>query len=136
LSLGATHSFPLEEAAHYLHAATVRPILIQALLDAPMFKVRWRWNASIALAVPRFRGGKKVPPRFQRMLADDLLACAFPDQVACAENLTGEREIPDHPLVKQTIHDCLHEAMDIEGLLRLLRAIEAGEVVCLARDVA
>ena len=97
-------------------------MLIQALLDAPMFGTRWRWNASVALALPRFRGGKKVPPQLQRMEAEDLLAAVFPDQVACAENLAGEREIPDHPLVAQTIADCLHEAMDIDGLERLLRA--------------
>ncbi|MBI3774926.1 MAG: DEAD/DEAH box helicase [Gammaproteobacteria bacterium] len=135
LSLGATHSFPLEEAAHYLHAATVRPILIQALLDAPMFKVRWRWNASIALAVPRFRGGKKLPPQLQRMDAEDFVAVVFPDQLACFENIQGEREVPDHPLVNQTIHDCLHEAMDINGLEQLLAGIERGDIKIVARDL-
>jgi ATP-dependent Lhr-like helicase len=135
LSLGATHSFPLEEAAHYLHAATVRPILIQALLDAPMFKVRWRWNASIALAVPRFRAGKKLPPQLQRMDAEDFVAVVFPDQLACFENIQGEREVPDHPLVNQTIHDCLHEAMDIDGLEKLLSGIESGDVKIVARDL-
>ncbi len=135
LSLGATHSFPLEEAAHYLHAATVRPILIQALLDAPMFKVRWRWNASTALAVPRFRGGKKLPAQLQRMDAEDFVAVVFPDQLACFENIQGEREVPDHPLVNQTIHDCLHEAMNIEGLEKLLAGIECGEIKIVARDL-
>ena len=135
LSLGATHSFPLEEAAHYLHAATVRPILIQALLDAPMFKVRWRWNASIALAVPRFRAGKKLPPQLQRMDAEDFVAVVFPDQLACFENIQGEREVPDHPLVNQTIHDCLHEAMDIDGLEKLLAGIEHGDIKIVARDL-
>ena len=100
----------------------MRDVLIQALLDAPMFMTRWRWNAGVALALPRFRGGKKVPPPLQRMEAEDLIAAVFPDQLACAENLVGAREIPDHPLVRQTIDDCLHEAMDIDGLERLLRA--------------
>jgi len=135
LSLTATHSFPLDEPARYLHAATVRDILVQAMLDAPMFITRWRWNASIALALLRFRGGNKVPAQLQRMQAEDLVAAVFPDQLACFENIAGDREIPDHPLVEQTIHDCLHEAMDIEGLERLLRALEAGEVQVTARDL-
>ena len=94
---------------------------------APMFAARWRWDATIALALPRFRGGKKVPAPLARMAAEDCLTAMFPDQVACAENLPGELEIPDHPLVRQTIRDCLEEAMDIEGFERLLRGLEAGE---------
>ena len=82
-------------------------MLTQALLAAPMFTARWRWNASRALAILRFRGGRKVPPPIQRMRADDLLAAVFPDQAACAENLTGDIRIPDHPLVKETIDNCL-----------------------------
>jgi ATP-dependent Lhr-like helicase len=136
LSLGPMHSFVLEEIFRFLRADGVQDVLIQALLPAPMFGVRFRWNASRALAIPRFRGGKKVPPRFQRMAADDLLAVTFPDQVACAENLAGEREIPDHPLVRQTIDDCLHEAMDIDGLRALLGRIERAEVTCVARDLS
>jgi len=135
LSLGPTHSFPLAEVFDYLRAATARDLLTQALLDAPMFEVRWRWNCNRALAVPRFRSGRRVPPPLQRMQSADLLTVVFPDQVACAENLTGAREIPDHPLVAQTIHDCLHEAMDIDGLEAVLAAIEAGEVDLVARDV-
>ena len=135
LSLSTSHSFPLEEVGHYLHSKSVREVLIQALLDAPMFTARWRWNATTALALPRFRGGKKVPAQLQRMNAEDLLAAVFPDQVACAENLVGERQIPDHPLVDQTIHDCLHEAMDIDGLTRLLAALEAGKIRITARDL-
>ncbi len=84
--------------------------------------MRWRWNATTSLALPRFVGGTKVPPQLQRMKAEDLLATVFPDQVACAENMVGERQIPEHPLVAQTLYDCLHGAMDIEGLERLLRA--------------
>ena len=90
--------------------------LTQAMLDAPMFGARWRWNATRALAILRFAGGRKVPPPIQRMRADDLMAAVFPDQAACAENLTGDIRIPDHPLVKETIDNCLYEAMDLEGL--------------------
>lgn len=135
LSLTATHSFPLDEPARYLHSSSVREILVQAMLDAPMFITRWRWNASIALALLRFRGGNKVPAQLQRMEAEDLVAAVFPDQLACFENIAGDREIPDHPLVAQTIHDCLHEAMDIEGLEALLRELEGGEIDVLARDL-
>src|SRR5258708_6461315 len=135
LSLTAMHSFPLEEVSRYLHSNSARQVLIQALLDAPMFMTRWRWDASIALALPRFRGGNKVPPQLQRMEAEDLVAAVFPDQLACQENIVGDREIPDHPLVRQTIDDCLFEAMDIEGFEHLLRAIEQGEVEIETRDL-
>jgi ATP-dependent Lhr-like helicase len=135
LSLTTAHSFELEEVARYLHSNTVRPLLVQALCAAPMFPVRWRWCAAIALALPRFRGGKKVPAPLMRMAAEDLLTAVFPDQVACAENLPGELEIPDHPLVRQTIRDCLEEAMDIGGFEQLLRALESGSIRVIARDV-
>lgn len=135
LSLGATHSFPLEEVARYLHPSSVRQVLIQALLDAPMFEVRWRWNATVALAIARMRAGKRVPPQLQRMQAEDLVAVVFPDQLACLENIAGDREIPEHPLVQQTLHDCLTEAMDIEGLEHLLGELHAGRVRLLARDL-
>ena len=132
LSLTTAHSFDLAEVARYLHSSSVRAVLVQAMLDAPMFTTRWRWVAGVSLALPRFRGGKKTPPQFLRMQAEDLIAAVFPDQIACAENLVGEREVPDHPLTNQAIDDCLHEAMDIDGLERLLKRIEAGElsVVC------
>src|SRR5438093_7238295 len=135
LSLTTAHSFELADVSRYLHSASVRPVLIQAMLDAPMFVTRWRWVIGVALALPRFRGGRKVPPQLARMGAEDLIAAVFPDQIACAENLTGEREVPDHPLVRQTIGDCLTEAMDIEGLERLLRRIESGEVRIVSRDL-
>jgi len=135
LSLSTSHSFPLAEVWRYLHSASAEQVLIQALLDAPLFGVRWRWIATTALALPRMAGGRKVAPQVQRMKSDDLLATVFPDQVACLENIVGEREIPDHPLVRQTLDDCLHEAMDSEGLLALLRRMEGGEVELLARDL-
>ena len=135
LSLTTAHSFDLGEVRRYLHSASVRSVLIQALLDAPMFITRWRWVAGVSLALPRFRGGKKVPPQLARMDAEDLIAAVFPDQLACAENLVGEREIPDHPLIRQTIADCLDEAMDIDGLERLLTRLEAGEISVVTRDL-
>ena len=136
LSLGPTHSFPLDDVFHYLNSKTVRQLLCQALLDAPMWNIRWRWNVTRSLAVLRRRGGKKIPAQLQRMDAEDLLTAIFPDQVACAENLGGgEREIPSHPLVEQTVKDCLEEAMDIDGLERLLMAIERDEKNLFARDV-
>jgi ATP-dependent Lhr-like helicase len=135
LSLGPTHSFPLDDVFHYLNSKTVRHLLCQALLDAPMWNIRWRWNVTRSLAVLRRRGGRKIPPQLQRMDAEDLLTAIFPDQVACAENLTGEREIPAHPLVDQTVKDCLEEAMDIDGLERLLTSIERNEKHLFARDV-
>ena len=135
LSLTTAHSFELADVARYLHSNTVRPLLVQALCAAPMFPVRWRWSATIALALPRFRSGKKVPAPLARMAAEDLLTAVFPDQVACAENLPGELEIPEHPLVRQAIRDCLEEAMDIQGFERLLRALEAGHIQVIARDL-
>ncbi|HUE36078.1 MAG TPA: DEAD/DEAH box helicase [Candidatus Acidoferrum sp.] len=135
LSLGTQHSFPLEEVFRYLNSKTVREILVQALLDSPMFPIRWRWNATRALALPRQRGGRKIAAPLQRMESENLLAAVFPDQLACLENIVGDREVPDHPLVQQTIEDCLIEAMDIEGLEHLLRRIERGEIQCIARDL-
>jgi ATP-dependent helicase Lhr and Lhr-like helicase len=135
LSLTSAHSFDLGEVPRYLHSASIRHLLIEALLDAPMFITRWRWVAGVSLALPRFRGGRKVPPQLARMAAEDLIAAIFPDQVACAENLVGEREIPDHPLIRQTIADCLGEAMDIAGLERLLAKLEAGEISVVTRDL-
>jgi ATP-dependent Lhr-like helicase len=135
ISLGTQHSFPLEDVFRYLNSKTVRGVLVQALLDAPMFTIRWRWNATRALAVPRQRGGRRTPAPLQRMESENLLAAVFPDQLACLENIVGDREVPDHPLVNQTINDCLTEAMDIDGLEELLRRIESGGIRCLARDL-
>ncbi len=135
LSLSESHSFALGEVARYLAPETVRDVLTQALLDAPMFEVRWRWNANISLALPRFRGGARVPPNIQRMQAEDLIAAVFPDQIACAENLAGPRAIPDHPLVEQTIADTLTEAMDIEGLEALVARLKDGAIRVVTRDL-
>ncbi len=134
-SLSTSHSFPLDEVWRYLHPNSAEAVLIQALLDAPLFGVLWRWNATTALALPRMAGGRKVAPQLQRMKSEDLLASVFPDQVACLENIVGERQVPDHPLVAQTLDDCLHEAMDSEGWLALLRRIESGDIELLARDL-
>ncbi len=134
LSLSDQHSFPLEMVFSFLNTNTVEHVLRQALLDAPMFGARWKWNAGRALAVPRFSGGRKVPPPIQRMRSDDLLAAVFPDQAACAENLTGEIRVPDHPLVNETISNCLHEAMDLNGLKEVLDRMGEGTLRTVAVD--
>ncbi|CAG9234467.1 Lhr family ATP dependent helicase [Paraburkholderia tropica] len=136
LSLTGAHSFALDEVWRYLHSNSAEHLLVQALLDAPLFGVRWRWNATTALALPRQTGGRKTPPQIQRMRSEDLLAAVFPDQVACVENLAGEREIPTHPLVDQTLDDCLHDAMDTDAWLALLRRIESRGVALVTRDLS
>ncbi|MDD3652365.1 MAG: hypothetical protein PHC73_12890, partial [Immundisolibacter sp.] len=135
ISLGSVHSFPLHEPAGYLKSATAREVLIQAVIAAPLFEARWRWVATTALAILRQRAGKRTPPQWQRNDAQDLVAAVFPDQIACAENLTGEREVPDHPLVRQAIADCLTESMDVDGFLAVLRGIESGAIQILTRDL-
>lgn len=135
ISLGSVHSFALDEVYRYLQTSTVRDTLIQAMLDAPMFEVRWRWNATRSLAIQRNRNGKRVPPQFQRMDAEDLVAHVFPDQIACQENITGRREVPDHPLVNQTVDDCLTEAMDIDELESLISNIENDRLTLIAKDL-
>lgn len=135
LSLGTSQSFDLASVSQYLSSTSVRDILIQALLDAPMFKARWRWNGVCSLAIRRFQGGKKTPPYLVRMQSEDLVTAVFPDQLACLENIVGDREIPDHPLVNQTIRDCLHDAMDIERLETVVRGIEEGRIRVEVRDL-
>jgi ATP-dependent Lhr-like helicase len=134
LSLGPQHSFPLDRMFHLVRRHHAREILVQAVLAAPFFSTRWRWNMNRSLAVLRQRGGKRVPPPLQRMQADDLLAAVFPMQTACLENITGDIEVPDHPLVRQTLDDCLHEAMDLDAWLDLLEALESGEIEVLGFD--
>jgi ATP-dependent Lhr-like helicase len=135
LSLGPTHSFVLGEVIGYLNSSTVKETLVQALLDAPIFPTHWRFNASIALAIKRFQNGRRTPPVFQRNDSEDLLAVVFPDQLACAENLTGQREVPDHPLVEQTITDCITQVMDVEALITVLKAIEAKQLQVDCREL-
>lgn len=135
LSLTGSHSFVLDEVWRYLHSNSAERLLIQAVLDAPLFGVRWRWNATTSLGLPRYTGGRKTPPQLQRMRSEDLLASVFPEQAACLENIVGERELPHHPLVDQTVADCLHEAMDSERWVALLRRIEQGDVQLIARDL-
>ncbi|MBL8022492.1 MAG: DEAD/DEAH box helicase [Leptospirales bacterium] len=127
-SLSHTHSFALPDVFTYLKKASAERILVQALLDAPMFEIRWRWNASRSLAILRMYGGKRIVPQIQKSQAQDLVALIFPDQIACAENISGERQVPDHPLVNQTIHDCLHEAMDVRGWEAVLERIESEQI--------
>jgi ATP-dependent Lhr-like helicase len=134
ISLSDQHAFPLEMVFEFLKPQSLEHVLTQALLATPMFTARWRWNVSRALAILRFGGGRKVPAPIQRMRSDDLLASVFPDQAACAENLTGEVRIPDHPLVKETLDNCLHEAMDLDGLNRVLQAIDDGDIRTVAID--
>src|SRR3990172_1032561 len=135
ISLGPQQSFPLESIPKMVRTDSAKRVLEQALLAAPMFMTRWRWNANRSLAVLRQRGGKRVPPPLQRMRADDLLVKVFPQQMACQENLpNGDIPIPDHPLVTQTVHDCLHEAMGLEAWLSLLSSIERGRIQITAVD--
>jgi ATP-dependent helicase Lhr and Lhr-like helicase len=134
IALAEQHSFPLGDVFSFLQAATVQPILEQAALDSPIFATRWRWDANRALALLRFQNGKKVPPQIQRMRSDDLLASVFPDAAACFENIQGERQIPDHPLVGEVMKDVLTEAMDIDGLKLVLSGLADGRIRCVAVD--
>jgi ATP-dependent Lhr-like helicase len=134
IALAEQHSFPLADVFQFLHSETMPPILEQATLAAPVFQTRWRWDATRALALLRFQGGKKVPPQIQRMRSDDLLASVFPDVAACQENIEGDIKIPDHPLVREVMKDVLTEALDIDGLAEVLRGIEQGRIRCLAVD--
>ena len=134
LSLGPQHSFHLEELKRFVGRGRVHESLVQALLPTPMFQVRWRWNLNRALLVLRYRKGKQNPPQVQRMEADDLMVALFPALAACQDNAQGPREIPDHPIVQQTLYDCLHEAMDEPGVLDLLERIERGDVRLHFRD--
>jgi len=134
LSLGPQHSFPIETLFPMMHRDNVRNLLEQALLAVPMFHLRWRWNATRALFVPRMKNGKKVPPALQRFRSEDLLTAVFPKLTGCQENITGDHAIPDHPLVRQTVADCLFEALDLDALIDLLEKVETGEITFIARD--
>lgn len=134
ISLGQPHSFPLTDVFHFLTSDNVERVLVQALLDAPMFEIRWRWNVTRSLVLLRSRSGKKVPPHLLRMKANDLASVVFPQQQACLETVVGDREVPDHPLVGETVRDCLTEAMDIDGLRELIAGIESGAIRVMGRD--
>jgi ATP-dependent helicase Lhr and Lhr-like helicase len=134
ISLAEQHSFPLSDVFHFLTTETVTELLEQASLASPIFKARWRWDAGRSLQLLRFQKGKKVPPQIQRMRGDDLLAAVFPQAAACFENLEGDIQIPDHPLVREVMRDVLSEAMDLEGLKAVLDAMHTGRIQCLAVD--
>ena len=134
IALAEQHSFPLADVFQFLHSETMAPILEQAALASPIFGTRWRWDATRALALLRFQGGKKVPPQIQRIRSDDLLASVFPDVAACFENIEGDIKIPDHPLVSEVMKDVLTEALDSDGLRDVLRGIEDGRIRCVAVD--
>ena len=134
IALAEQHSFPLEDVFQFLQPETVQPILEQAALASPIFGTRWRWDATRSLALLRFQGGKKIPPQIQRMRSDDLLASVFPDVAACQENIQGDIQIPDHPLVKEVMKDVLTEAMDLDGLKNVLSGISEGRIRCVAVD--
>ncbi|MGE3764781.1 MAG: helicase-related protein, partial [Kofleriaceae bacterium] len=134
ISLGQPHSFPLDTVFGYVPSHQAEETLVQALLDRPMFEIRWRWNVTRSLTVLRRKAGKKVPPHLVKMRAADTLSVVFPQAVACGENISGPREVPDHPLVFETIRDCLVEAMDLEGLRTMIERLERGEIAVMARD--
>jgi ATP-dependent Lhr-like helicase len=134
LSLGAQHSFPLEQMFKLVPSHVAREVLVQAFLAVPFFTARWRWNVTRALQLKRSQKGQRVPPHLQRMRADDLLSAVFPAQTACQENVGGDIEVPDQPIVGQTVHDCLHEAADLDGLLAVLRDIEGGDIELIGLD--
>jgi len=134
LAVGPQHSFPIDALFKMLNSSNGEDLLTQALLAAPMFETRWRWNASRALVVPRMKGGKKVPPHMQRFKADDFLAAVFPAKTGCFENHHGDIEIPDHPMVRQTIRDCHTEAMDLKRWLAMLDDFRDGRIEFVAAD--
>ncbi len=134
ISLTEQHSFPLADVFHFLQVETLQEVLEQAALQSPLFGTRWRWDASRALALLRFSGGKKVPPQIQRMRSDDLLAAVFPDAAACQDNIEGDITLPDHPLVREVMKDILGEALDLEGLKRVITDIAAGRIRTIAAD--
>jgi ATP-dependent Lhr-like helicase len=134
LSLGAQHSFPLEQMFRLVPSALARDVLVQAFLAVPFFTTRWRWNVTRALQLKRAQKGRRVPPHLQRMRAEDLLTAVFPAQTACQENVVGDIQVPDQPLVRQTMKDCLHEAADLDGWLAVLRDIESGAIEVVGLD--
>jgi ATP-dependent Lhr-like helicase len=134
ISLGEQHSFPLSSVFHFLTPDSVGAVLEQAVLASPLFATRWRWDATRALALPRFRNGKKIPLAIQRIRADDLLAAVFPDAAACQDNIEGDIRVPDHPLIREVMKDVLTEALDLGGLRQVLSGIMDGDIRTVAVD--
>lgn len=134
ISLGEQHSFPLGDVFNFLHPSSAAHILEQASLASPIFGTRFRWDATRSLALLRFQGGKKVPPHLMRLKSDDLLAAVFPDAAACQDNMPGDVELPDHPLINEVMKDVLTEAMDVDGLISVLNKIISGEIKTISVD--
>ena len=134
LALNARHSFALESIFTMINSRTVRDVLTQALLDAPMFETRFRHVATRALSVLRNLRGRKVPAWIQRLRAQDLMIALFPGQQACFENRPARVAIPDHFIVRETLRECLEESTDLKSLMRLMEGIENGTVRTLAVD--
>jgi len=134
ICLAEQHSFPLADVFHFLTDVTAKNLLEQASLASPLFKTRWRWAANRSLQLLRFQKGRKVPPQVQRTRGEDLLASVFPQAAACFETIEGDIQIPDHPLVREVMQDVLQEAMDLDGLLEILRSIQNGSIRCIAVD--
>ena len=134
LSLGPQHSFPIDQLFSMLNPNNITKLLEQAILQVPLFQIRWRWNATRALAVLRRHSGQRVPPALQRFRADDLMTAVFPAQTQCQEHVTGDIELPDHPLVRQTMYDCMHEAIDLPELIKVMERITSGDIELIARD--
>lgn len=135
IALAEQHSFPLSDVFHFVHPNTAEEVIVQAVLQSPLFPTRWRWDATRALALLRYYNGKKIPPNIQRMRSDDLLAAVFPDAAACQDNLGGrEIELPDHPLIQEAMKDVLHDALDVTGLKKVLEKMIKGDIQCIAVD--
>jgi ATP-dependent Lhr-like helicase len=134
ISLAEQHSFPLADVFHFLTEHTAKELLEQASIASPIFKNRWRWAAGRSLQLLRFSKGKRIAPQIQRTRSEDLMASVFPQAAACFETIVGDIQIPDHPLVNEVMQDVLQEAMDLEGLIDLLRGIKDGTIRCLAVD--
>src|SRR5262249_44176582 len=133
-ALSEKHSFPLADIFHWLHPNSVREVVEQAAFQTPIFGTRWRWDATRALALLRFSGGKKIAPQLQRMRSEDLLATVFPDAAACQDNLMGEINVPEHPLIEEVMKDITSEALDVDGLIDVLEQIDKGTIKCIAVD--
>ncbi len=135
ISIGTESTFDVDAIVRFVTSKTARGVVIQALLDTPLFVTRFRWCANTALSVLRVDAQGPVSPQIQRNRTENLIEQVFPDQLACLENLSGPREVPDHPLVQQALNDCLHEHMDIEGLETYLEKIESARIKVIALDL-